>query len=161
MTRIHKTVDSLQSQLKGDILGAINGTIANLCTQVVQDNVRAKGYIPNDNTDYDRTWELLNSVTVGNLTVGYKYATFEVFMDTEKIGSYVTEGNDWNQHASVDPIDVSEYIPLWVEEGTSGSLYDREGGHYMEFSTFELGDGRLAKALEKELRAQGWKITTI
>ncbi|MEX3625180.1 hypothetical protein [Viridibacillus arvi] len=160
MTKRHKTVSSLQAQLKSDIYEAITGKITEICTEIVQDNVRDMGYIQKSELTYDRTWELLNSVTVGNLYVGTKQIKFEVFMDTDKIGSYVKDGDDWNQHASVDPMDVSEYIPLWVEEGTEGSLYDREGAHYMENSHLQLDGGLLARELAKRLKQNGWKVIT-
>lgn len=163
MSKRHATVSSLQAQLKNDIVQAINGKITDICIRVVRDNLLERvywEYAPNGNYSYDRTYELLDSVTVGNLKVGYKYATFEIFMDTDKINPYVTDGNGWNQHASVDPIDTSEYIPLWVEEGTSGSLWDRDGAFYMQQSHYELFS-RLHVVLAHELRKQGWKVTMI
>ena len=158
----HKTVSSLQNQLKDDINNAIQTKVTDLCIRVVQDNLNKtvyESYTPSGDKAYDRTFELLDSVTVGDATIGYKYITFEVFMDTEKIKPYVTGDGRWNQHASVDPIDVSDYIPMWVEYGTSNSLWDREGAYYMENSNFEL-DGKLYLTLANELRKSGWKVRT-
>lgn len=132
---------------------------------VVKDHVQRlvyDAYIPQGENHYDHTFELLNSVTVGEIKVGYKYMTFEIYMDTEKIGSYVTKSKkEWNQHASVDPVDVSEYIPLWIEEGTEGSLHDKEGVHYMEQSTIELDGGKLAQAFADRLRQKGWNVVRV
>ncbi|MFJ8247283.1 hypothetical protein [Peribacillus asahii] len=155
------TVSELQHKLKADIVQAVNGRLAEICMEIVRNNVREKGYIQNDQTDYDRTWELLNSVTIGNLSVGYKYIGFEVFMDAEKIDYNITGDGEWNQHASMKGEDKSEQIPLWVEKGTKGSLWDRPAGNYMQHSTSELGDGRLAEALANELRKEGWKVVRV
>lgn len=161
-TRRHKTVSSLQKQLKGDIIEAVQNEVADIAIKTVQDHLEStvyQAYKPQGEYGYDRTFELLNSVTVGNLKVGTKYVYFDIFMDTEKIGSYVKDNNyEWNQHASVDPMDVSEYIPLWVEEGTSGSLWDREGAHYMEQSWIELDSGKLAQEFADRLRQKGWRV---
>jgi hypothetical protein len=159
MTRLFNTVNDLQKHLKGDIANSVMGQVQEVATETVQRILRAEGYIGQDPTSYDRTWELLNSVTVGNISVGTKYVTFEIFMDTDKINAYAKNDDNWNQHASVDPIDVSEYIPLWVEEGTDGSLWDREGSYYMKGSWNELNDGKLAQAFASELRSRGWNVT--
>ncbi|WP_321132700.1 hypothetical protein [Virgibacillus sp. M23] len=83
-------------------------------------------------------------------------------MDTDKINAYRTGDGEWNQHGDIQYIqDVSEYIPLWVEEGTSGSLWDRDGSHYMEASHYELSGGQLARALSDALRSKGWSVTQI
>lgn len=161
-TRRHKTVSSLQNQLKSDLLELIQNGVADIAIKTVQDHLRRTvydAYTPQGEFGYDRTFELLESVSVGNLRVGNKYIYFDIFMDTEKIGSYVKESSrEWNQHASVDPMDVSEYIPLWVEEGTSGSLWDREGAHYMEQSWLELDSGKLAQEFANRLRQKGWNV---
>lgn len=125
--------------------------------EVVQKFVDSDGYIDGVSS-YQRTMELRNSVTVGNVSVGYKYVKFEIFMDTDKINGYITGGDEWNQHASVEGMDVSDYIPLWVEEGTSGGLFDRPAAHYMEKSWFELGNGKIASELRNALRGEGWKV---
>jgi hypothetical protein len=143
---------------------AIEGKIAEICMKVVRDNLLERvywNYIPQGEYAYDRTYELMDSVTVGNFHLGTTHATFEIYMDTDKINAYVTDRDRWNQHASVDPIDVSEYIPLWVEEGTDGSLFDREGAHYMEASHYELSGGQLAQALARELRKEGWNVIEV
>lgn len=164
MTR-HNTISSLQGQLKSDILSEINNTLMEVCIETVEKYLERNvysAYTPSGEFAYDRTMDLYNSVTVDNVKVGYKYATFEVYMDAEKINSNVTDSPfEWNQHASVDPVDVSEYIPLWVEEGTSGSLWDRDGAYYMHDSYMELSDGDLAMALAQGLRSRGWNVITV
>jgi len=158
------TVSALQGHLKTTIMEAIQNKIAEICMRVVRDKLLETvyhKYIPQGDLAYDRTYELMDSVTVGNFQMGYKYATFEIFMDTNKINPYSTGEGEWNQHADMGyEQDVSEYIPLWVEEGTEGSLWDREGAHYMEKSHYEL-EGSLHQALARELRGEGWDVTLI
>lgn len=158
---IFKTVSALQGQLKQDLMDSVRNRIAQICMNVVRDSLMDRvyfNYVPQGETAYDRTYELLDSVTVSEPVIGSKYMYFEIYMDTSKINPYVTEDDEWNQHASVDPMDVSEMIPLWIEEGTDGGLWDREGAHYMEHSAMRL-DGTLHQAFARELRNQGWKVT--
>jgi hypothetical protein len=168
MSKRFKTVSALQDHLKQSILEAIENKIIDICMKVAQKHIEERvyeAYTPQGDFAYDRTFELLNSVTVGNLNVGTKYVTFEIYMDTEKINPYVRNSFDgyhgWNAHADVYGIDVSEYIPLWIEEGTNGSLFDREGAHYMEQTHFELDSGKLARELANALRQQGWCVIEV
>jgi hypothetical protein len=167
MSRRFKTVSSLQNHLKDSVMEAIQGKVTELCIEVVKDYIQRNvydKYRPDPDT-YDRTFELLNSVTVGNLNLGTKYATFEIFMDTEKINAHIRNGSHgylgWNSHADVYDLDMSEYIPLWIEEGTEGSLWDREPAHYMYDSWVDLSGGELAKALADSLRRQGWDVIDV
>jgi hypothetical protein len=167
MARRFKTISEVQIHLKTSITDAIQNQLTEMCIKVVQDYIRKnvyEAYTPNQES-YDRTFELLNSVTVGNINVGTKYATFEIYMDTEKIGAHIRSGvheyGGWNAHADVFDLDMSEYIPMWVEEGTSGSLWDREPAYYMYDSWVDLSGGDLARELANALRSMGWKVVSV
>lgn len=172
MTKRFKTVSDLQGHLKSSIKEAIETEIKMACIEVVQAFLDEKvyknpmaGYVPKSNSEwaYDRTEELKESVTVGNFKMGTKYATFEIFMDTEKIHPYETDEGEWNQHANLDfSEDTSEYIPMWIEDGTHGSLWDWRPAQYMYSSYKELGDNKLlAKMLAHALRQRGWDVTIV
>jgi hypothetical protein len=162
-----KTVSALQGHLKDSIAEAIQDQVTELCLDVVRDYIQRNvynKYQPSPDS-YDRTFELLNCVTVGNISMGHKYATFEVYMDSEKINPRIRTGrhdyDGWNAHADIYDLDMSEYIPLWVEEGTEGSLWDREPAHYMYDSWVDLSGGDLAQELISALRGKGWDVTLV
>lgn len=161
----YQSISEIQLKLKSSIVQSINTELRKHCTKVVQEYLYEtvyKTYVPKGEHSYDRTMELLNAVTVGEITVGTKYVTFEVYIDSEKIQPSITsDPSDWNQHASVYPTDVSEYIPMWVEEGTTGSLWDRDGAHYMEQAYLQLNQGDLARALAESLKSMGWNVITL
>lgn len=156
----HKTVSSLQAHLKDSIVHGIKNEIREIALLTVREYILKNvydSYTPAGD-GYERTYELARSVSLGNIKIGHKYITFEIFMDTSKINPY--EQKSWNAHANIDYTqDTSDYIPLWVEEGTEGSLWDRDGAHYMEDSTRELDRGELAFALYLSLSNQGWQVT--
>lgn len=152
--------------MKSSLRESIENQVAKVCIEVVRNYIQKNvydAYIPDSSNpySYDRTMDLLNAVSVGEIKVGIKFVTFEVYMNPEMIQANITGDNEWNQHASVEGIDVSEYIPLWIEEGTSGSLWDREGAHFMSDAHFELSGGSLAQELANALRKQGWNITMV
>ncbi|MEH7207621.1 hypothetical protein V7094_15485 [Priestia megaterium] len=161
----YQSINEIQAKLKSSIVQSVNTELRKHCTKVVQEYLMErvyKAYIPQGEHAYDRTMELFNAVTVGEITVGTKFVTFEVYIDSEKIQPHVTDSKqDWNQHASVDPIEVNEYIPMWIEEGTEGSLWDREGTHYMEQAYLKLDQGGLAMALARSLKSMGWNVITL
>lgn len=161
----YQSISEIQSKLKASIVESINGKLMKYCEKIVQKYLQEnvyQAYFPKGEHPYDRTMELMNCVTVGNITVGTKYIRFDIYMDTEKIQPYVTSDNMmWNQHASVTGEDVSDFIPLWIEEGTRGSLWDRDGAHYMEQAYQQLNQGDLAQALAYDLRAMGWNVVTM
>lgn len=165
MAKRFKTVSSLQAQLKESIRNAIHSRLYSICMEVVQKQIYERvyrAYTPSDGEyGYERTFELLNSVDISDVTMGTKHARFEVYMNTDKINPY--GGKSWNQHMSTDGhnMDASDYIPLWVEEGTNNSLWDRNGAHYMQQSHFELGGGKLSRELERALRSEGWDVKKI
>lgn len=168
-----KTVSSLQGHLKHSIMESIQTKVTDICIKVAQENIWKNVYekYEPDPNHYDRTFELLNSVTVGNLSIGTKYATFEIYMDTDKIEPHIRTGRQvnaegdkyggWNSHADVFDLDMSEYIPMWIEEGTSGGLHPREGAHYMEATHFDLSGGLLAQALSDALEREGWRVVSV
>lgn len=167
MTKV-QTISELQKRLKDSIVNAVQSKVAEICYRVVRDNLIERvywNYIPQGESSYDRTYELMDSITVGNVSIGTKNVYFEIFMDTDKIHPYETDSGEWNQHQSMgtNSYDTSEYIPMWVEEGTEGSLWDREGAHYMEQSWIELSSGSqsIVKALAKALKSEGWNVKSV
>lgn len=158
-----QSVPDLQKHLKDDLKRAVYARVSQICMDIVRNNIMDRvynAYVPSGMNAYDRTYELLECVTIGDPIVGNRYLTFEIFMDSSKIDPYATANGEWNQHQSVENIDESDMIPLWIEKGTEGSLWDREGAHYMEQSAMQI-DSTLHKVLARELRGQGWKVTML
>lgn len=88
---------------------------------------------------YDRTFELLNSISHSEI-IKLNNGTYfiEIYYDTDKIRSYPRERGDfgqyvaWGRHTSFKDEDVSEWIPLWIEEGTKNKYYSHKGTHSVE-----------------------------
>ncbi len=164
MARLHRSVSSLQRHLVASVERGIRERLYEICVQVVQENVQKKvydSYTPQGDYPYQRTFELLNSVDISEVKVGSKYAEFEVYMNTDLINAYQTSENEWNQHADVYGLDMSQYIPKWIEEGTGGGLFPRGGSYYMSDSFVDLTDGRLGKSLGGHLRSEGWNVVSM
>lgn len=146
---LHKHLKTTISTSKIEIL------VKETVDKYIHENVYS-AYTPNS---YVRTHEFEKAVIIGEEILTDEGYTFEVYIDSSRLNSVMGGVDEWGQHASVHGADVTEYIPLWLEEGTRGSLWDRNGAYYMQDSHIELSGGKLAQALAKGLRAQGYMVT--
>lgn len=116
--------------------------------------------------DYLRSMNYVNSLTVKKV---FKNATgeleTEIFFDPEKIHSREMVGEYWNQHMSVNGDSswggrpISEWIPIWMEHGVSGSLWDREGIEVVDTIMKQLkNDREFRKLMMNELRRRGFNV---
>lgn len=105
-------------------------------------------------THYDRTFELLDSITIsaqGGLSQ-------EVFFDTKKIHGHFPAKRMWAQHRSMPTtsapsMNMSEAIPYWAEEGNEGGIYEYDAGHMMQSTLDDIND--IFDSLSSELRDKG------
>ena len=91
-----------------------------------------------DQSMYDRTYELLNSISHSEVIKENNNSYYvEIYYDTDEIRSYPRKEDGlfsykWGQHTSFDGEDTSEWIPLWIEEGTDNQYYSHKGTHSIE-----------------------------
>ena len=158
---IFTTVSQLQKHLKSTISTSnIEQLVKTTIKEYIHSNVY-QAYVPSGENAYDRTYDLINAVDLFEIKTGTKHHTFEVYVNPDLIHAQVMEGTEWNKHASMpnsQAYDVSEYIPLWIEEGTEGSLWDRNGAYFAEEANWDLGRGRLVKELAGVLRNAGYRV---
>ena len=116
--------------------------------------------------DYLRSINYINSLTVKKV---YKNSTgeleTEIFFDPEKIYSREMEGEYWNQHMSVNGDSswggrpINEWIPIFMEHGVSGSLWDREGIEVVDTIMKRLkGDREFRNLMMSELKRRGFNV---
>jgi len=134
--------------------------VAQQVQQMVKDFIIQELYQNYKPTEYDRTYEFLNSVSVSKveeITKG-KYMV-QIYFDTSLIHPYITS-SFWNAHASVTGHNMSSFIPLFLEEGTDfPSLYPREGIHSMETIREDLDRSKKYMGMIKEfLEKKGFKV---
>lgn len=120
-------------------------------------------YSPNE---YLRSYNYLNSLTVKKV---YKNSSggleTEIFFDPNKIYSREVEDSYWNQHMSVngdsmwDGKPISEWIPIFMEHGVSGSKWDRSGIEVVDNILKELNsNGNYKKMMMNQLKKKGFKV---
>lgn len=105
---------------------------------------------------YERTMELLNCISKTSVAKVYGSYVCKIFYDTIKIHPYIRDGV-WNSHSDIYGENTSEYIPLWIEYGVDGSLYDREGIYAIE-DTFEWISREYNRMFKDSLKYKGISI---
>jgi hypothetical protein len=123
--------DNIKYALQDDVARKVKSIIDEFA---LQNQINA--YNP---TDYQRTYEFFKSLTIGDVEKIDGGYSIEIYYDSQKIGSYITNSG-WNQHADIygnaswNGKSIPEWIPYWIEYGTNGSLWDREPANIISSS---------------------------
>lgn len=81
---------------------------------------------------YERTFELLNSISKSEVIKVHNSYYVEIYYDTDKIRSYPRDYPLWGQHTDFSGNDVSYWIPKFIEEGTDNKYYSHKGTNSIE-----------------------------
>jgi len=112
------------------------GEVAKKVEQVVKDYVMENWYNAYTPTQYTRTYEFINSLTISKVEeLGNGQYSVVLFFDTNKIYPSAPDGiGRWSRHASITEVewdggtprlndDVSDWIPYWISEGQNSPIY--------------------------------------
>lgn len=149
--------------------------VAKIVEEEIKDYVMKNLYNEYTPTHYTRTYDYINSLTVKKARKeGNGYAV-EIFFDTDKIYPRPPDGDGkgglgrWSRHSSITSYngggsgdDMSDMIPLWIEEGVSGSLYDRDGIYTMENTKKIMEQTKYhLHAIKAILEKKGFKVEIV
>lgn len=133
--------------------------------QIIKDYIMEHLYNAYTPSDYSRTYDFINSLSVKKVQQSNNGYIVELFFDTNRIISYEVEDRYWNQHMNIDGSDtwngekINEWIPIWLEKGVSGSLWDRDGIDSMKNVKNELeATGKHIKMIVDILKKKGFKV---
>lgn len=138
------------------------GSILDDIVEILRDFTKINVYQKYSPTEYDRTFELIDSISKRNFKqISKNKYQAEIFFDDKKIKARRSDGM-WNFHMSIDGIDISASLPFWIEEGTNGSLWDRDGAYMVrETERFLKKTNKLNVLLRKELLRKGFKVVYV
>ncbi len=150
------STQDLQKHIQQITLTKIKSYLMNIVANVLKDYVNELVYEANDPSDYERTYELLNSITISDFKkVGNTYK-IKVFFDNDKINTYITNDGEWNKHADIYGNSVADELPYYLEYGTNGSLHDKKPARFTQ-KTYEyfINTNRHIIELKNRLKQQG------
>lgn len=133
--------------------------VLNLVKKFIWENMY-EAYSPDQNS-YRRTYEFANCVSLKFID----NRTIQIFYDSKKIhANEAPDGSFWDQHMSqTSGQDMSMMLPIFIERGTSGSLWDREPLGAMEaiLNNQENSHKLILRELVTFLNKQGIKAAII
>lgn len=144
--------------------------VAKVVEEEIKDYIMKNLYNDYDPQAYTRTYDYINSLTVKKAVKEGNGYVVELFFDPDKITPRPPDDvGRWSSHSSITSYngggtgdDVSDMIPIWMEYGTNGSLWDRDGIYTME-NTKEIMEQTKYHLYEikKILESKGFKIEII
>ena len=129
--------------------------------EALREFVVAKVYHAYFPKEYQRTHELLNSITIGETKDDGKTITASIYFDADKI---VPNTNpNWSQHASVYNYEIdekynepiNEMIPYYMNYGTDSPVFSHQPALFLEETIKSLNSGLLRSELIKFLKQRG------
>ena len=127
--------------------------------RVLIDSINRMWYSQSNPAFYERTMDIVNSITVENVSVNKNQYNARIYFDEDKINMTYVEGN-WNQHMSLNGDTSYEGISLalwtvsWLEFGQNSPVYSYEGGGHIT-ATREYAEGEAVFLIEEALQKVG------
>lgn len=114
-----------------------------------------------DNSQYERTMQLLESISLSPLEVTGNQYQVKIYYDTSKIiPMYGTDSKPWSRHQSViDGRSSAEALPYYIEYGNGdSSIYQYEGVHPVQnVIDWERSDKYVLHRFKELLEDKGFK----
>ena len=153
-----KTWSGLENALRQSTKYAMK-YVGDTVKRVLIDSTKRMWYSQSNPTMYERTMDILNSITVENVTVSKNVYNARVYFDIDKIRQVEIPGN-WNQHMSVDGDTqfegrrISSWVVEWISYGQNSPLYSYEGGGHIQ-ATQEYAKDEAVYLIEEALAKAG------
>ena len=129
--------------------------------EALREFVMKKVYQDHIPLEYVRTYDLINSITIGKTINDGNIITASIYFDSSKI---IPNTQDfWSQHASVYDYNIdkkynepiNEMIPYYINYGTDSPVYSHEETLFLEETIKSLNSGLLRSELIKFLKQRG------
>jgi hypothetical protein len=166
-----KTWGDLRRVLKRDIGLIIQDELKNIGDEIkkaLKQELKSKWYgrsgysSESFSTDsYDRTFELLESITLSPTSIKGNQFSVRIYYDTDKMNTYDSENGMLSKHKShISGEDSRVMLPYWIEEGTSGSpIYNMPRTNVVgDLKDRLIDDKALLQHFESALKKRGYDV---
>lgn len=162
MDEMHAYIDSqMAKSVQKDVVKSVSQKIKKLLEDWVMSTV-----YENSHYAYERTFEFLDSITIGNVTTAKGVTSCEIYFDADKINQTLSKNTKWNSHMSVygykndesNGQPINEMIPYYLEYGTESPVYSHDENKFLESTRKELERGYFADLVKDYLRSNGINV---
>lgn len=129
------------------------------CKQQLMDSVETNLYTMYPNSKYNNTMQFLNAVDT-TFTVFKGVITIECYINPDKMTTGIDYDSGWGIHQDIYGDDVREHLVGWLEFGTTGGIFPREGAKFIE-SVLDYYKLNYKKILKERLKIMGIKTTIV
>ena len=148
----------VRKQVELAIVSKVNIEVASL----LRDYVKANVYDSYSPEYYERTYQLLDSITVGEVVNSGNKIICSIFFDANKI-QQINMGGFGNKHMSVygytddrNNNPINQMIPYYMNYGTTGSwIHNHQPSNFLEDTIQKMKSGFLREELVKALKTRG------
>jgi len=155
-----KNTTALFSYIKQQVANALQDDVARHVRDTIQKYLLSTVYA-NDQSIYERSWEVLRALTVGKVTTVGNEISVKIYIDADKIIPRDGKEGMWGIHQSFDGSPYNEQLPFLLEYGNQkpNFYYNTPAFEYMKLSKEELEQtkGHMLK-LKGYLRTKGIKV---
>jgi len=152
-----KTLDSLIRHVEKNISNSLH-YVALEVEKIMKEYIMEHLYNAYTPEDYTRTYDYINSLRIKKVNKTNSGYQVEIYFDTDAIYPRDADGdNRWSSHQNItNDVDVSKYIPLWIEKDTVDSLWDRDGIDVLSNTKkIIIETGMHVKKIQELLKARG------
>ncbi len=141
--------------------------VAKTVEEIIKEYILENLYNAYEPKAYTRTYNYINSLTIDKVKKEGNGYSVKLFFDTAKIFPQPPDDlGRWSRHSSITsyganrmPDDISDMIPLWMEYGVKGSLWDRDGIYSMENAKKTMEETKYhLKKIKEVLEGRGFKV---
>lgn len=156
-------ISQIASRLRSDIQGAIQSEVLKVCEETLRKEVMRGVYSAYTPTTYHRTYDVLNAVTIKNIHIGHSEASFDIVIDSGRLGTiYPEEGaprfGAWGSHVGFSHQIFADGLIEILDQGGGSSWFSHSGGHFFDKTEKDL-EQRIPNLLVSALRSRGWNAT--
>jgi hypothetical protein len=154
-------MNDLSNFIRQRTLDVLRKEVAEKVKEILYDSVDKLLYDEQDPYYYHRTYDLINSITIGEVKkIGKNEHEIEIYFDSRKIIPREDTTSRWNQHMSSDGYNTQENtnIAYWMNYGHKG-LYTQEPLLFVENAKEILeNNNMLLNYFKKALKAKGFTV---
>lgn len=152
-----RDLNSLFSHIKKNVAKGLQDDVARHVRDTIQKYLLSTVYA-NNQTTYERTFEVLRALTVGNVVINGDEISVKIYIDADKIIPRSGKEGIWGIHQSFDGSPYNEQLPFTLEYGNQkyNPYYNTPAFEYMKLSKEELEQtkGYMLK-LKRYLKTKG------
>lgn len=166
----YKTYESLMAGLTDTIVKPAVMLTAENVKKTLKNNLSSLWYNTSNPQEYIRTYDIIKSISVSEIKKNGKTSyEAKVFFDDNLIMQIPSLGGDWSSHMGMPTIgnsksgaveygglSISQWVPIWLDQGQNSSIYSYDGVEYVKATMDDVK--KIMEKTKQDLRKLGLNV---